>query len=91
MEKYIRQEMRREFSNEILEKGLHIAKEKDKFSQYKRELNLDLAESIAKEISQLDNKFKSQSYQRMTSQAYGLKTERVESDVQFEPNPELIS
>jgi len=37
---------------------LNIAKEKDKFSQYKRELNLDLAESIAKEISQLDNKFK---------------------------------
>lgn len=44
MEKCIRKEIRQEFTNEILEKGTLIARQKDDFQQFRKEINFDLAE-----------------------------------------------
>jgi len=65
MEKCIRTEIRKEFSSEILEKGSLITKQKNDFNQFRRIINIDLSESVAKEISVLDTKFKQQNTQRL--------------------------
>lgn len=90
MENCIRDEIRNEFRSEIQEKGALISKQKNDFSSFRKEINIDLSEQVAKEISTLDHKFKQQNNMRLMNQMHGQKTARVEAQAK-DTDPELIS
>jgi hypothetical protein len=51
MENCIRSEIRNEFRSDIQEKGALISKQKNDFYSFRKEINIDLSEQVAKEIS----------------------------------------
>lgn len=54
----MRKEIRHEYDRSILEKDNIIKQYKDSFNLYKSELNNEIKEEVAKEISSLDKKVK---------------------------------
>lgn len=58
MEKLLREEIRHDYERTISEKDNEIQKLKEGFEGYKYELNNEIKEEVAKEISTLDRKVK---------------------------------
>ncbi len=62
MEKCLREEIRLDFVNDLNNKGILINKYKEDFSAFRKEINIELQEEVAREINEIDLKVKSKAY-----------------------------
>lgn len=79
MEKSIREEIRQEFNNDIIEYKAQIKKQKDDFEAFKCTIELELSEQVAKEISNCDDELKKLEKKRSLNNALGVRTQRIET------------